>query len=212
LLFGIYFILLYWLTGGVDPASAQMLALHDFGKLSIIRKVSLPPPPPPPPEPDKITQLQRICAALGPEVAADQASAEQTANQITVRMGNVILFDSGSATVLDAFKTIAARVAETLDKEEGFIKIVGHTDNTPISRGNVRFPDNYHLSIERAKSVAALFRPLLAKPERLQTDGKGDTAPIADNKNPEGRAKNRRVEILIPRTDTGPVSQKSCRR
>jgi type VI secretion system protein ImpK len=212
LLFGIYFILLYWLTGGVDPASAQMLALHDFGKLSIIRKVSLPPPPPPPPEPDKITQLQRICAALGPEVAADQASAEQTANQITVRMGNVILFDSGSATVLDAFKTIAARVAETLDKEEGFVKIVGHTDNTPISRGNVRFPDNYHLSIERAKSVAALFRPLLAKPDRLQTDGKGDTAPIADNKTPEGRAKNRRVEILIPRTDTGPVSQKSCRR
>jgi type VI secretion system protein ImpK len=212
LLFGIYFILLYWLTGGVDPAAAQMLALHDVGKLSIIRKVSLPPPPPPPPEPDKITQLQRICAALGPEVAAEQATAEQTANQITVRMGNVILFDSGSATVLDAFKTIASRVAETLDKEDGFIKIVGHTDNTPISRGNVRFPDNYHLSIERAKSVAALFRPLLAKPERLQTDGKGDTAPIADNKTPEGRARNRRVEILIPRTDSGPVSQKTCRR
>ena len=103
-------------------------------------------------------------------------------------------------------------LAQTLDKEEGFIKIIGHTDNTPISRGNVRFPDNYHLSIERAKSVAALFRPLLAKPDRLQTDGKGDTAPIADNKTPEGRAKNRRVEILIPRTDTGPVSEKSCRR
>jgi len=212
MLFGIYFVLLYWLTGGVDPAAAQMVALHDIGKLSIIRKVSLPPPPPPPPEPDKITQLQRICAALGPEVAAEQATAEQTANQITVRVGNVFLFDSGSATVLDAFKPIAGRVAETLDKEEGFIKIVGHTDNTPISRGNVRFPDNYHLSIERAKSVAALFRPLLAKPDRLQTDGRGETAPIADNKTPEGRAKNRRVEILIPRTDTGPVSEKTCRR
>src|SRR6267154_3378871 len=212
MLFGIYFVLLYWLTGGVDPASAQMAALHDFGKLSIIRTVSLPPPPPPPPEPDKITQLQRICAALGPDVAADNASAEQTANQITVRVGNVILFDSGSATVLDQFKPIAGRVAGTLDKEEGFIKIVGHTDNTPISRSNVRFPDNYHLSIERARSVAALFRPFLAKPDRLQTDGKGESAPIADNKTPEGKAKNRRVEILIPRTDTGPVSQKTCAR
>jgi type VI secretion system protein ImpK len=212
MLFGIYFVLLYWLTGGVDPAAAQMAALHDVGKLSIIRTVSLPPPPPPPPEPDKITQLQRICAALGPDVAADNASAEQTANQITVRVGNVILFDSGSATVLDQFKPIAGRVAATLDKEEGFVKIVGHTDNTPISHGNVRFPDNYHLSIERAKSVAALFRPLLAKQDRLQTDGKGETAPIADNKTPEGRAKNRRVEILIPRTDTGPVSQKTCAR
>jgi type VI secretion system protein ImpK len=213
MLFGIYFILLYWLTGGVDPAAAQMVALHDVGKLAIIRAPSpAPPPPPPPPEPDKVTQLQRICAALGPDVAADNASAEQTANQITVRVGNVILFDSGSATVLDQFKPIAGRVAATLDKEEGFIKIVGHTDNTPISHSNVRFPDNYHLSIERAKSVAALFRPFLGKPDRLQTDGKGETAPIGDNKTPEGRAKNRRVEILIPRTDTGPVSQKTCAR
>jgi type VI secretion system protein ImpK len=212
MLFGVYFVLLYWLTGGVDPAAAQMASLHDVGKLSIVRANPAPPPPPPPPEPDKITQLQRICAALGPDVAADNASAEQTANQITVRVGNVILFDSGSATVLEQFKPIAGRVAQTLDKEEGFIKIVGHTDDTPISHSNVRFPDNYHLSIERAKSVAALFRPFLAKPDRLQTDGKGETAPIASNKTPEGKAKNRRVEILIPRTDTGPVGQKTCAR
>jgi type VI secretion system protein ImpK len=212
LLFGFYFVLLYWLTGGVDPAVAQMAALHDTGKLSVARTTPKAPPPPPPPEPDQVTQLQRICAALGPEVAADQASAEQSANQITVRVGNVILFDSGSATVLDAFRPIAARVAQTLDKEDGFIKIVGHTDNEPIRRNNVRFPDNYRLSVERAKSVAALFRPYLANPDRLQTDGKGETAPIADNRTPDGRAKNRRVEILIPRTDNGPVAQKTCPR
>jgi type VI secretion system protein ImpK len=212
LLFGTYFMLLYWLTGGADVATAALATLNDAGKLSIIRTVSIPPPPPPPPEPDKITQLQRICAALGPEVAADKASAEQTANQITVRVGNVILFNSGSATVLDEFKAIAARVATTLEKEEGFIKIVGHTDNTPISRGNVRFASNYQLSVERARNVAALFRPYLSKPDRLQTDGKGEAAPIADNATPDGRAKNRRVEILIPRTDTGPVAQKTCPR
>ncbi|HMA75452.1 MAG TPA: type VI secretion system protein TssL, long form [Xanthobacteraceae bacterium] len=212
LLFGIYFTLLYWLTGDVDAAAARLAALNDAGKLSIVRTVPQTPPPFVPPEPDKVTQLQRICAALGPEVAADKASAEQTANQITVRVGNVILFDSGSATVLDAFKAIAARVAGTLDKEEGFIKVVGHTDNTPISSHNVRFPSNYHLSVERAKSVAALFRPYLAKPDRLQTEGKGETAPIADNRTPDGRAKNRRVEILIPRTDTGPVTEKTCPR
>ena len=90
--------------------------------------------------------------------------------------------------------------------------MVGHTDNTPISKGNARFPSNYHLSIERARSVAALFKPYLAKPDRLQTDGKGETAPIDDNKTPEGRARNRRVEILIPRTDTGPVAEKTCPR
>jgi type VI secretion system protein ImpK len=212
--FGLYFLLLYWLSGGVDAADAKMATLLDAGKLSLERAVSVPAPPEPPPPPptDTITQIQRICAALGPEVAAEQAMAEQTANQITVRVGNVFLFDPGSATVLDAFKPVAERIAQTLDKEDGFIKVVGHTDNTPISRSNVRFPSNYHLSVERAKAVAALFRPLLTKPERLQTDGKGETAPIADNKTPEGRAKNRRVEILIPRTDTGPVAQRTCQR
>jgi type VI secretion system protein ImpK len=209
LLFGIYFLLLYWLTGGVDTAAAMLANLHDTGKLALVRHAPQIEPPPPPPS-DTVTQMQRICAALGPEVASDKASAEQSANQITVRVGNVILFDSGSATVLDGFKAVAARVAETLEKEQGFIKIVGHTDNTPISKGNVRFPSNYHLSIERAKSVAALFKPFLSDPSRLQTDGKGETAPIADNRTPEGRAKNRRVEILIPRTDTGPVAQKTC--
>ncbi len=84
-----------------------------------------------------------------------------------------------------------------LDKEPGYIKVIGHTDNTPISR-TVRFPSNYELSVERAKSVAALLKLGLHRSEpRSQTDGKGETAPIASNKTPEGRAKNRRVEIMI---------------
>jgi type VI secretion system protein ImpK len=212
LLFGLYFLLLYWLSGDVDPAASRMTTLLDPGKLQIVRIVKGPPLPPPlPPPPDPQSQMARICGALGPEVASDKAMAEQTANQITVRVGNVLLFDPGSATVLAGFKPVAERIAKTLDTEEGFIKIVGHTDNTPISRNNVRFPSNYHLSIERAKAVTALFRPLLSKPDRLQIDGKGETAPVADNKSEDGRAKNRRVEILIPRTDTGPVAQKTCK-
>jgi type VI secretion system protein ImpK len=218
LLFGLYFLLLYWLTGGVDGVATALASLHDLGKLSIQRKVSVPPPPPPPPpspvaatEPDKITQLQRICAALASEVAARKVGVDQTANQIIIRVDNVALFDSGSATVLDQFKPVATRVAATLDKEEGYVKVIGHTDTTPISAGNVRFPSNYALSVERAKNVAALFRPSLGKGDRIQTDGKGETAPIADNKTPEGRAKNRRVEIQIPRTDPGPVNERSCR-
>jgi type VI secretion system protein ImpK len=215
MLFGLYFLLLYWLSGDVDPAAARMVALLDAGKLQIVRIVPKEPPPPQPPQlatPAPPTQLQTICEALGPQVAAQQAMAEQNANQITVRVGNVLLFDPGSATVLAAFKPIAERIAKTLDEQKGFIKIVGHTDNTPISHGNVRFPSNYHLSVERAKAVAALLRPLLAEPDRLQIDGKGETAPVDDNRTPEGRAKNRRVEFLIPRTDPGVVAQRTCQR
>jgi type VI secretion system protein ImpK len=201
LLFGLYFLFLYLLNGGVDAAASKMASLHDLGKIGIERKVVVPPLPPPPPDPGP-TQLQRIRAALAPEIAGGQASADQTANRIIIRVGNIILFDSGSATVLQAFKPVAARVAAALDKEPGFIQVVGHTDNTPIGATNVRFPSNYALSIERAKNVAALLSLGLAKPSRLQTDGKGETAPIADNKTPEGRARNRRVEILIPREET----------
>jgi type VI secretion system protein ImpK len=215
LLFGLYFVLLYWLTGDVDLTATALVSLHDSGKIAIYRpaptKPIPPPPPPPPPEPDKITQLQRICAALAPEVAATKATVDQTANQIIIRVGNIVLFDSGSATVLDQFKSVATRVGATLEKEEGYVKVIGHTDNTPISGGNVRFPSNYALSVERAKSVAALLKGSITKADRIQTDGKGETAPIDTNNTPEGRAKNRRVEIQIPRTDTGPVTQRSCR-
>jgi len=201
-LFGLYFVLLYLLGGGVDASATAMALLHDPGPLSIDRKVSVPPPPPPPPpEPDKITQLQCISAALAPEIAAGNVSAVQTANQIVVRVGNLILFDSGSATVLDQFKLVATHIAAALDKEPGYIKVIGHTDNVQISKSNVRFPSNYQLSVERAKNVAALLKPGLADPSRLQTDGKGETAPLADNKTPDGRAKNRRVEIMIPRAE-----------
>jgi type VI secretion system protein ImpK len=200
-LFGLYFVLLYLLGGGVDASATAMTLLHESGPLSIERKVSVPPPPPPPPEPGNITQLQCISAALAPEIAAGNVSAVQTANQIVVRVGNLILFDSGSATVLDQFKPVATRIATALDKEPGYIKVVGHTDNVPISRSNVRFPSNYQLSVERAKNVAALLKPGVADSSRLQTDGKGETAPLADNKTPEGRAKNRRVEIMIPRAE-----------
>jgi type VI secretion system protein ImpK len=212
LLFGLYFLLLYLLNGSVDAAAAALASVQDHGKLSIERKVvvpPLPPLPPQPPEPSRLTQLQRIRAALAPEIASGKASADQTTNYIIIRVGNVLLFNPGSATVLEQFKPIAARVAATLEKEPGFIKITGHTDTTPISKTNVSFSSNYDLSIGRAKNVAALLKQGLSKPDRLQTDGKGETAPVADNSTPEGRARNRRVEILIPREETLAAADKA---
>jgi type VI secretion system protein ImpK len=214
-LFATYFVFLYWLSGGADLAANGVASLLARDKLSLERGAPAAPAPPPvvpPPEPDRITQMQRICNAMAPEVAADKVNVEQTANQIIVRIGNVLLFNSAVATVLNQFKPIGERIVATLDKEEGYIKVVGHTDNSPIGSDRVRFPSNYALSVERAKNVVALFKPTLTNPDRLQTEGKGETAPVADNNTPEGRAKNRRVEIVIPRTDTGPVIERTCRK
>jgi type VI secretion system protein ImpK len=161
--------------------------------------IAPPPPPPPPPPPDRITQLQRIRNALAAEKTACAMTADQTASFIVIRVCDLVLFAPGQATVLDAFKPIAARVAATLDKEPGHIKIVGHTDNTPIH--TVRFPSNFELSVERAKAVAAVLKLGLADSGRVDIEGKGPDVPITSNATPEGRAKNRRVEIFIERSE-----------
>jgi type VI secretion system protein ImpK len=199
LLFGLYLLLRTMLGTGSEAAATEMAALYPHGKLAIFRKVAAPPPPPPPPPVDHITQLQRIRAALKAEIAAGKLSADQNATQIFIRVGDLVMFESGEATVLDEFKPIAVRIAETLDKEPGTIKVVGHSDSTPIN--TVRFPSNWQLSLERARAVAALLRRRLSQPDRVTVDGKGADIPIAPNDTPQGRAKNRRVEVFIPRAD-----------
>ena len=74
------------------------------------------------------------------------------------------------------------------------------SDNVSLSPTN-RFQSNFQLSVERAKAVAALVQPQLSQPGRLVVAGKGPDNPIAPNSTAEGRAKNRRVEVLVTRTD-----------
>jgi type VI secretion system protein ImpK len=200
LLTGGYFLLREWLSGRAENAAEAALALHPGDPIELKRVViAPPPPPPPPPAPDRITQLQRIRNALAAEKTACAMTADQTASFIVIRVCDLVLFAPGQATVLDAFKPIAARVAATLDKEPGHIKVVGHTDNTPIH--TVRFPSNFELSVERAKAVAAVLKLGLADSGRVDIEGKGPDAPITSNATPEGRAKNRRVEIFIERSE-----------
>ena len=136
---------------------------------------------------------------MAAENTACKMTADQTANFIVIRVCNLILFDSGKATVLDQFKPVAERLAATLEKEPGKIRVVGHTDNTPI--GNTRFPSNYALSLERAKAAAAVLKQGLSDPVRVEVDGKAADAPVDTNATPEGRANNRRVEIFIARSE-----------
>jgi type VI secretion system protein ImpK len=195
-----FFTLRALLSGRAENAAQVALALHPADPIELKRRViAPPPPPPPPPPPDRITQLQRIRNALGVEKLACAMTADQTGRYIIIRVCDLVLFAPGEAAVLDAFKPVAARVAATLDKEPGHIKIVGHTDSSPIH--TVRFPSNFELSVERAKAVAAVLKLGLANPTRVDIEGKGPDAPIASNSTPDGRARNRRVEIFIERSE-----------
>ena len=200
LLTGVYFTLRELLSSRAENAAEVAMALHPSGAIELKRRVIAPPPPPPPPPPvDRITQLQRIRNALALEKTACAMTADQTPSFIVIRVCDLVLFASGQANVLDAFKPVAARVAATLDKEPGRIRIVGHTDSSPMK--SVRFPSNFELSVERAKAVAAVLKTGLADPSRVEIAGKGPDEPIAPNTTPEGRAKNRRVEIFIERSE-----------
>ena len=143
--------------------------------------------------------MQRIKDAIGPELG-NCLSVAAEGRWIAIRVCNVALFDSGQATVKADFVPIAKRIGEILEKEPGPLRVIGHTDNVALNASS-RFASNFALSVERAKAVAALVTPQLTQKERLAVEGKGPDAPIAPNTTTEGRAKNRRVELLVTKID-----------
>lgn len=187
------------LSRRAEAVAQSIGALNPLTPVTLGRKVAVAPPPAPPPTPAQASQLEHIRDVLAPNIAAGTLSVEPSANQIVIRIVDRGLFQPGKSAILDDVKPLMMYVAMALDDDKGAIKVVGHSDNIPI--GNTRFASNFELSLERAKVVAALLKQSLSHPERVETEGKGADAPIAPNDTPEGRAKNRRVEIVVPRSD-----------
>ena len=107
------------------------------------------------------------------------------------------MFGSGSDALQPSFDTPVNRVAQALNDEPGKVIIVGHSDNIPIRSS--RFPSNMHLSLARAKSVMAGMADVFGDRDRLSAEGRADKEPIADNGTREGRARNRRIEVVLIR-------------
>lgn len=199
LVFGAYVGFRLSLGGKAEAAAAMAAGLTPPGPVEIARKAPVAPPPAPPPTPAQVSQLDHIRTVLAPNIAAGALSVEPGANSVVIRIVDRSLFQPGKSTVLEDVKPLMMYVAMALDDGRGAVRVVGHSDNTPIS--NARFASNFELSLERAKAVGALLRQSLTSPERVETEGRGADAPIAPNDTPEGRAKNRRVEIVVPRSD-----------
>ena len=146
-------------------------------------------------------QLDRIRAAFGDEIADGRISVDAKGDYIAIRVGDLQLFDTGSVEVKPGFAELARRIAEVLNAEGGPILVEGYTDNVPLS-GRGRFKDNYQLSKTRAEVLAQVLAPLLADPARITAEGRGEDDPVGDNATPDGRAANRRVEIMLAREGT----------
>lgn len=147
---------------------------------------------------DNEERVEEIEEVLSESDIADEVEVSFTAQYVKLTMNGGLLFDSGSAELKDDAKIIIDKVGVILERygDAGTIEIEGHTDNVPIK--SAQFPSNEELSSARALSVFYyLLDNTALNPLNLKHAGMGERVPIADNSTPEGRSRNRRVEILI---------------
>ena len=125
---------------------------------------------------------------------------EVTSQYVQLTLKGALLFDSGSDQLREEAEPIVSKLGQILERyAESTIEIEGHTDNVPIH--SARFANNNELSSARALCVFDYFvENTSLRPEMIKHSGRGEYVPIADNSTPEGRAKNRRVEIRIYHT------------
>lgn len=126
----------------------------------------------------------------------DQITLESGENEVIIRLMGESTFDSGKADIRSKLKPLLKKVGTILNGSAGDISIAGHTDNVPIKRGPFR--TNLRLSAARASAVAEyLIAETGIDPRRISTMGFGEYRPIESNDTPQGRQKNRRVEIVL---------------
>ena len=125
---------------------------------------------------------------------------------IEVEINTSILFSSGSAQLSGQAQPVLRELAGKLRPLSNIIHVEGFTDNVPIN--NFEFVSNWELSAARAASVVHLFTRLGIDPQRLAAVGYGEYRPAASNDTPEGRAKNRRVVLVIMSGADARVSQR----
>jgi chemotaxis protein MotB len=138
---------------------------------------------------------REIMEALAPLVREGKVRVLETSRGVTVEINDSVLFAPGQARLEAPSVSALAAVAALLAENEYPVTIEGHTDNIPIR--TAQFPSNWELSAMRATTVLRLFADVGVDPNKLTAIGYGEQRPVEDNETVEGRARNRRVSILI---------------
>ncbi|MBE5834142.1 MAG: chemotaxis protein [Butyrivibrio sp.] len=153
-------------------------------------------------EEDQMEESEKLAEAVAQ--ALNEAEIESdvelnfTSQYVQLTIQGAILFDSGFADIRTEAYPILDKVGAILERYAGgTIEIEGHTDNVPMSKGR-KYANNDELSDARALAVFYyLTENTNLDPANIKHSGRGEYSPVADNSTPEGRAKNRRVEIRI---------------
>lgn len=190
----VFIVFSYLLNSTSDTVFARFGTLPPAGQVAL--RVAAPAPPPV----QRDDLLQRLSTFLAPEIRDGLVTVSATPQTAMVRLRGSDLFASGTDTVNDRYLPLLGRVAAALDKEPGTVAVIGHTDNVPIR--SLRFPSNYQLSLARAEMVRSVLRRSMVAPHELSAEGRADSDPVASNSTPEGRASNRRIEVVLTRQDS----------
>lgn len=141
---------------------------------------------------------QGLVLALDAEISRKVVEVAVMKYGVRVKIRQDVLFETGSTDVGDQGREVLGEVAEELVDLPFQVVVGGHTDNVPIGAGlRNRFNSNWELAGARAADVVELLQAQGVAPVRLRALSFGDTLPVASNDTPEGRAENRRIEILL---------------
>jgi chemotaxis protein MotB len=148
--------------------------------------------------PDSLQQISdSVRQAFGDLISTDQLSVRGNELWIEITLNSSLLFSSGDAIPNDAAFEIIEKVAKILSPYRNPVHVEGFTDNVPIH--NAQYPTNWELSTARAASIVRMLAQDGLDAGRLAAVGYGEFQPVADNATADGRARNRRVVLVISR-------------
>jgi len=194
-----------------DPLPAENIQLIEDGKgmsgrgkmASPFEKILGSPPSP------KMGHLQKqLTGALASEIQRHEVELKVRGEGLVISLQEIGFFDSGSAQLRPGSEAAVQRIAEVLRAQPNNVRIEGHTDIVPIH--NTQFASNWELSTTRATEMIRLFITHYDFPAtRLSAAGYAQYHPVASNATAEGRAQNRRVDIVVlASAPEGPVGSR----
>lgn len=181
LMMAVYLGLLWSLHARSDPVFQAIQGLRLTPPV-----VSAPQPAPKP----------RLAQFLQPDIKAGLVAVRDEIDRSVVTIRGDGAFAPGSATLLPEREVLMGRIADALAQVSGNVLVTGHTDSQSISR-SARFPSNWHLSEERARTVRELLVSRKVEAERIRAEGRADAEPVVANDTAGNRAMNRRVEVTL---------------
>jgi chemotaxis protein MotB len=183
---------------------ANALSLKKYGKGILTGKVvpiqkpaEFPPKPEEPAAPaDKAADLaEGLRSELADQGLTDLVEMTVHENVVDLQLNESVLFQTGEAVLIDSGRAVVEKLVPFLGKTAFPVSVQGHTDNVPIRTD--LYPSNWELSAARAASVARAFIEGGIDRDRVEIRGYAETRPVASNDTVEGRARNRRVNLVL---------------